>query len=273
MKKSILTLILVVSDIVLLALIVVSARSNINGQTIIASTTVMESIYEETSETATMAESVFPESSEIYSIEETEDIKESTSAMETLVKETELESVSIESTETDTDEENWINPGMESESSVQDEYIRDVSAYDTQDLPHIKDFKWVTSEIRNGECPEEAEAIYFEESLGGWKCYIIDDETGLERLANMDLSGKEEDIQLKIDWYYIRSGGKEGDAYEDDAPDSSFKGYVNEAGELEAKGPGSIVLTDIYAIGDHMYAFGTIGWPDGMKSSLFMVRP
>ena len=73
------------------------------------------------------------------------------------------------------------------------ENIRDVSQYDTKDLPHIKDFKWITSEIQ--------------------------------------------------------------------------------AGELEAQGPGSIRVTDIYAIGDHMYAFGTIGWPDGIKGSLFMVRP
>ena len=160
------------------------------------------------------------------------------------------------------------------QATEESETFRDISSYNTKELPHINDFKWVTPEILNGVCPDEAEILYFEETLGGWKCYIIENETEVERLANMELTGGTmEEMQLRVDWYYIRSGGKDGEVYEDNSPDSVFEGYVNDDGEIEAEGPGRIRVTDIYVIGDHMYAFGTISWPDGISGSLLLVRP
>lgn len=221
MKRSILTPILAVLDILLLALIIVSARKVGNVQ------------------------------------------PEETKPAQSVAVTGETESGLTTEVPADTEV-----PGEEGK-----EEMRDASAYDTHDLPTIKDFKWVTPEILNGVCPDDAEAVYFEESLGGWKCYIVDEETGVERLANMELSGKEDDLELCIDWYYARIGGKDGEAYEDNAPDSVFEGSANDSGEIEAGGPGKILLTDFYAIGDHMYAFGTIYWPDGMKGNLMLVRP
>lgn len=276
MKKPILTPILAVADIVLLVVIVVSAISAGKDKTDISVTSANESIAEETSEVHTRGSTEAFESSAMPTVEESfENILETTAVTETSETENDMEETLgvTESVITESTGENWLTPGAETKDYVQMENIRDVSQYDTKDLPHIKDFKWITPEIKAGECPKEAEEIFLEESLGGWKCYIIDNETKMERLANIWIYGREEDIDLTIDWYYIRSGGKGGDAYEDNAPDSVFTGYVNEAGELEAQGPGSIRVTDIYAIGDHMYAFGTIGWPDGIKGSLFMVRP
>ena len=170
------------------------------------------------------------------------------------------------------DESTESKPSDEStEVRPEEEITADVSAFDTSDRPTIKDFKWITDEIRAGRCPEEAESFYFEESLGGWKCYVVDDETGTERLANMELNGSEEDLDLRFDWYYTRISKDE--VFEDNSPDSLFKGNVTEEGEIDAQGSGKLHLTDIYRIGDHQYAFGWISWPDGMSGRLYLVRP
>ena len=238
MKKTILTLILAAADIALLVMIVVSVKAAGIGPTEMPATAVETVTDEETG--ATVPEITFPE--------------------------------------TQTDPETWSDPETQTapettEGFTEEEILRDVSAYDTHELPNIKDFKWVTQEILAGNCPEEAEQIYFEESLGGWKCYIMDDATEMERLANMELAGTMEALELRFDWYYLRRGGKDGEAMEDNTPDSVFRGFVNDAGGIEAEGPGMVRVTDIYAIGDHMYAFGTLNWPDGIVGYLFLVRP
>ncbi|MBO5599325.1 MAG: hypothetical protein J5943_12115 [Oribacterium sp.] len=51
----------------------------------------------------------------------------------------------------------------------------------------LQDFNWVTPEIVSGICPPESEEMVFIEALGGWKCYIWDD-NGIERLANVHFS-------------------------------------------------------------------------------------
>ena len=161
-------------------------------------------------------------------------------------------------------------PGT-TEDETEEEFTLDVSAFDTRERPHIRDFKWVTEEIRAGICPEEAESFYFEESLGGWKCYVVESEADVERLANLELSGTEDDAELLIDWYYIRINKEE--VSEDAAPDSVFKGNVTDEGELDTHGAGSLHITDIYRIDDHQYAFGKISWPDGISGSIYLVRP
>ena len=261
MKKSILTPILAVLDILLLALIIVSARKVGNVQP------------EETKPAQSVA--VTGETESGLTTEVPADV-DTTTVLVTTDPETTQEQITSNEESTDLSETVLV-PVVPADTEVPGEEgkeeMRDASAYDTHDLPTIKDFKWVTPEILNGVCPDDAEAVYFEESLGGWKCYIVDEETGVERLANMELSGKEDDLELCIDWYYARIGGKDGEAYEDNAPDSVFEGSANDSGEIEAGGPGKILLTDLYAIGDHMYAFGTIYWPDGMKGNLMLVRP
>ena len=283
MKKSILTPILAVIDIALLVLIVVSARSVGNGPTDTPAATAEVSIAEVTSpaETETV---ISPAETSVRQTQEetTESIPEVTAVPGSSVPETQTDPeptaeetlpASAESTEMPPGSENWLSPGTETKDHTEEENFRDVSAYDTYERPHINDFKWVTKEILAGECPEEAEKIHFEESLGGWKCYIIDDATGMERLANMELSGTMEALELHFDWYYMRIGGKGGEAYEDNSEDSVFRGRVNDSGEIEAEGPGRIYVTDIYAISDHMYAFGTLHWPDGIMGYLFLARP
>ena len=161
-------------------------------------------------------------------------------------------------------------PGT-TEDETEEEFTLDVSAFDTRERPHIRDFKWVTEEIRAGICPDEAESFSFEESLGGWKCYLVDDGMGVERLANMELSGSGDDIGVLFDWYYTRINKDED--FEDNSPDSVFRGHVTEEGEVDAEGPGRLRLTDIYRIGDHQYAFGNISWPDGMNGRIYLVRP
>lgn len=161
-------------------------------------------------------------------------------------------------------------PGT-TEDETEEEFTLDVSAFDTRERPHIRDFKWVTEEIRAGICPEEAESFYFEESLGGWKCYVVESEADVERLANLELSGTEDDAELLIDWYYIRINKEE--VSEDATPDSVFKGNVTDEGELDTHGAGSLHITDIYRIDDHQYAFGKISWPDGISGSIYLVRP
>ncbi len=148
----------------------------------------------------------------------------------------------------------------------------DASLYDTHELPNIKDFKWVTSDILAGVRPDDAEAIVFEESLGGWKCYIFESETVVEHLANAELTGSVDNLILNIDWYYTRAG-EEKDVFEDNSPDSVYKGYADEAGGIYVQGAGAVHLTDIYRIGEHQYAFGSISWPDGIGGRLMLVRP
>ena len=165
------------------------------------------------------------------------------------------------------------NPFPDEDEVILEQTGLDVSLYDTDELPTINDFKWVTQDILDGKCPDEAKEMLFEDSLGGWKCYIKDHETETERLASAKLSGTEENLKLEIDWYYARTGGKEGQVNEDTTADSVYEGFVNDKGQLEAYGQGNIYLTDIYVMDDHMYAFGTIGWPDGVEGDIMLVRP
>ena len=169
----------------------------------------------------------------------------------------------------ETEETEPVSETTEQES--EDEVIPAVSAFSTRERPHIRDFKWITEEIRAGICPDEAESFSFEESLGGWKCYLVDDGMGVERLANMELSGSGDDIGVLFDWYYTRINKDED--FEDNSPDSVFRGHVTEEGEVDAEGPGRLRLTDIYRIGDHQYAFGNISWPDGMNDRIYLIRP
>ncbi len=145
----------------------------------------------------------------------------------------------------------------------------DVTPFDTREKARLEDFNWVTSDIVAGICPPEAEDMVFIEALGGWKCYIWD-ATGTERLANMDFSGTEEALTLRFDWNYIHLGS-EDQGYDDNTPDSVFRGSL--VGNVEATGAGKVILTDFYRIDDHQYAFGTIMWPDGISGHLMLVRP
>ena len=251
MKKPIVTLVLAVIDFLLLAVIIVSAVISgfSKSDDKESSSRVRDKTVKEQTETS-------EESDRAY---ETTDMQETSQENETeATVESSSEVTVAESASSETAVEETSNP---------------VPVYDTDELPKIKDFKWVTTEIQNGVCPDEAESLYFEEVLGGWKCYIIDDETGLERLANIHISGTWENLTLSIDWYYVRIGGKDGEVSEDNTPDSVFTGSVNDDGEIDVTGPGRVYLTDIYRIGDHQYAFGTIYWADGMTGGIYLVRP
>ncbi len=144
-----------------------------------------------------------------------------------------------------------------------------ISVFDTSERPTAADFTWITPDIIAGRCPAESENMNFPEALGGWKCYIWDGE-GIERFANMDFAGTEDNLRLTFDWYYTYVGS-EGRGYDDNTPDSVYKGAL--AGNVEAYGPGRVVLTDFYRMNDHQYAFGSIQWPDGISGHLTLVRP
>ena len=145
----------------------------------------------------------------------------------------------------------------------------DISAFDTSERPTAADFTWITPDIIAGICPAGSENMDFPEALGGWKCYIWDSE-GIERFANMDFAGTEDNIRLTFDWYYTYVGS-EGQGYDDNTPDSVYEGSL--VGNVEAYGPGMVVLTDFYSMDGHQYAFGSIQWPDGISGHLTLVRP
>ena len=251
MKKPIVTLVLAVIDFLLLAVIIVSAVfsgfSKSDDKDL--SSRVRDKTTNELNETSEVSDWVYETSETLESFRETET---------EVIEETSSGTIATENTS--------------SEQTVE-ETAKDINVYDTDELPTIKDFKWITPEIQNGVCPDESESLYFKEILGGWKCYIIDDETGMERLANIHISGTWEDLTFTFDWYYVRIGGKEGEVSEDNTPDSVFTGSVNEAGEIEATGPGRVLITGVYRIEDHQYAFGKIYWPDGMTGEIYLVRP
>ena len=73
--------------------------------------------------------------------------------------------------------------------------------FDTSERPTAADFTWITPDIIAGICPAGSENMDFPEALGGWKCYIWDSE-GIERFANMDFAGTEDNIRLTFDWFY-----------------------------------------------------------------------
>ena len=145
----------------------------------------------------------------------------------------------------------------------------DISVFDTTERPTAADFTWITKDIVDGICPAGSEDMDFPEALGGWKCYIWDEE-GIERFANMDFSGTEEDLRLTFDWFYVYVGSK-GEGYDDNTPDSVYEGSL--VGDVEAYGPGMVRLTDFYKMDGHQYAFGSIHWPDGISGHLTLVRP
>jgi len=145
--------------------------------------------------------------------------------------------------------------------------------YNTFETPDINDFSWVTSEILNGVFPLEAEDVDLENSLGGWKCCILDHESDTEWFGNMELIGTADNLCLRLDWYCVRTGGEEGEVSADESPDSIFFGSVNEDGAIEVIGPGRILITDCYRIGNHQYASGFYFWEDGVSSNIFFVRP
>lgn len=145
----------------------------------------------------------------------------------------------------------------------------DAVSFDTSERPSAADFTWITPEIIAGTCPAGSVDMDFPEALGGWKCYIWDSE-GIERFANMDFAGTVDNIRLTFDWYYTYVGSQ-GRGYDDNTPDSVYKGSL--AGNVEAYGAGKVVLTDFYRMDGHQYAFGTIQWPDGISGHLTLVRP
>ncbi|ETP71796.1 hypothetical protein UYO_2264 [Lachnospiraceae bacterium JC7] len=267
MKKFIFTPILAVADIVLLIMIIVSVMSAGTDPENIPATAV-ETYTEKETETTMAVTSLSTETTDVYARTEHSESTQETKPDSGTIKEGSLP-LESESTWLVSEADKWLHPGIDKK----EESLRDISAYDTNELPNIKDFKWVTTEILTGNLPKEAESIGFEEALGGWKCYILDDAIAMERLANMEIEGTMDELELHIDWYYTRSGGKSGEASEDNTQDSVFHGFVNEAGDIEAEGTGRIQVTDIYTIGDRMYAHGKLYWPDGIVGYLFLVRP
>lgn len=210
------------------------------------------------------------EAAETTSSRESEGQSSSSSAVpEKILWETETQALAIPETWKTSDIEKTTKAPESLYKETQTDLVFDIAPFDTREKARLEDFNWVTPEIVSGICPQESEEMVFAEALGGWKCYIWDD-TGMERLANMDFAGTEENLVLTFDWDYVHNGVQDR-GYNDNTPDSVFRGSL--AGNVEAEGPGKVTLTDFYRIDDHQYAFGTIKWPDGVSGHMMLVRP
>ena len=152
----------------------------------------------------------------------------------------------------------------------------DRNDYSTTEQPTLADFQWVTYDILHGSRPEGLEKLKYTEAAGGWKCYILDDPNGeydavAEHFLNVDIKGKYTDVTVTFDWIYTFIGA-EGEGYDDNSPDSTFKGAWS-GGVIEATGSGNVTFTDFYYLDGKEYAIGTMMWPDGIPAAVFMVRP
>lgn len=153
----------------------------------------------------------------------------------------------------------------------------DYRDFSTYEMPTPADFQWLSGDILHGWRPEGRESLTdFDEVLGGWKCYLIDDPNGqfdssLERLMVAYITGTPEEAVVTFDWFYTYDNAL-GEGFDDSSPDTDFTGSWTE-GEIRAIGPGSVSLTDFWYLDGQERAVGMFMWPDGMPALIALARP
>ena len=76
-------------------------------------------------------------------------------------------------------------------------------------MARLPDFLWVTHDIINGSLPAGSDRLTnFDELIGGWKAYIIDDlngqyGSGIERLCNVNFSKDPNGNGMTFNWAYV----------------------------------------------------------------------
>ena len=149
--------------------------------------------------------------------------------------------------------------------------------YSTAETARLQDFLWVTQDIVKGLLPAGHDRLTdFDELLGGWKAYIIDDlngqyGSGIERLCRTEFVRDTNGNGMIFTWVYVHNT-KTDEGYNDYSPPTAFYGEMRD-GRFHGLGTGSIDMTDFYVLNGHEYAIGTLHWPDAVTGTVFLVRP
>jgi len=140
--------------------------------------------------------------------------------------------------------------------------------FSTTERPTLAEFDWLDGEVAKGNMPAGVAPITnLGDVTGGWKAYLFGN--GIEQLLNVDIQVGQSDVVMTFDWYYSRY---DGDAHEDDTPDSTFTGSWDD-GWLDAVGPGRVTIVAFWEQDGVQYATGSFLWPDGGTGTILMVRP
>ena len=150
-------------------------------------------------------------------------------------------------------------------------------AYSTSEMARLQDFLWVTHDIINGSLPAgNVRLTTFDDLLGGWKAYIIDDlngqyGSGIERLCNVNFSKDTNGNGMTFNWAYVHNT-KTDEGNTDYTPPTTFYGEMQN-GRFYGLGTGSIDMSAFYVLNGHEYAVGQLHWPDASIGTVFLVRP
>ena len=153
----------------------------------------------------------------------------------------------------------------------------DPGYYSTTEMSRLQDFLWLTQDIVHGSLPAGIDRLTtFDELLGGWKAYIIDDlngqyGSGIERLCTVNFSKDANGNGMTFNWSYVHNT-KTDEGNTDFTPPTTFYGEMQN-GRFYGLGTGSIDLTAFYELEDHEYAVGQLHWPDASIGTVFLVRP
>ena len=153
----------------------------------------------------------------------------------------------------------------------------DPGQYSTTEMSRLQDFLWVTQDIVHGTFPAGIDRLTgFDEVLGGWKAWIIDDlngqyGSGMERLCSVNFAKDANGNGMTFNWVYVHNTQTD-EGYTDYTPPTTFYGEMQN-GRFYGLGTGSIDMKDFYVLNGHEYAVGTLNWPDASKGTVFLVRP
>ena len=168
-----------------------------------------------------------------------------------------------------------INTKPTSAATVKTSY--DPNHYSTTEMAKLQDFLWVTQDIAHRSRPAGNDRLTsFDELLGGWKAWIIDDlngqyGSGMERLCQVNFTKNASGTGMTFIWSYVHNT-KTDEGYDDNTPPTTFYGEMQN-GRFYGLGVGSIDMTDFYVLDGHEYAVGMLNWPDASKGTVFLVRP
>ena len=168
-----------------------------------------------------------------------------------------------------------INAKPTAAASVKTFY--DPNQYSATEMSRLQDFLWVTQDIAHGTLPAGIDRLNsFDELLGSWKAWIIDDldgqyGSGIERLCQVNFTKNANGNGMTFSWVYVHNT-KIDEGYDDNTPPTTFFGEMQN-GRFYGLGVGSIDMTDFYVLNGHEYAVGMLHWPDASKGTVFLVRP
>ena len=168
-------------------------------------------------------------------------------------------------------------PAVQPNAVISLENIYNVNDYSTMDMSSPGDFLWVTQDIAHGTLPAGIDWLTgFDQLLGGWKAYIIDDlygqyGSGMERLCRVNFIRDANGNGMTFNWVYVHDP-KTGAGYNENTPPATFYGEM-QSGRFYGLGAGSIDMAAFYVLDGHEYAVGTLHWPDGILGTVFLVRP